>query len=91
MKSVWERDDLPPDENVKGFTNELNAMQRYRDSLIKPKEPIVKEEKVEAKAKESNEDNDPSKSDTKGVLSICLLYTSPSPRDQRGSRMPSSA
>ena len=26
-----------------------------------------------------------------GPLSICLLYTSPSPRDQRGSRMPSSA
>ena len=26
-----------------------------------------------------------------GEVSICLLYTSPSPRDQRGSRMPSSA
>ena len=26
-----------------------------------------------------------------GVFSYCLLYTSPSPRDQRGSRMPSSA
>ena len=26
-----------------------------------------------------------------GLYSICLLYTSPSPRDQRGSRMPSSA
>ena len=26
-----------------------------------------------------------------GQLSNCLLYTSPSPRDQRGSRMPSSA
>ena len=26
-----------------------------------------------------------------GDLRICLLYTSPSPRDQRGSRMPSSA
>ena len=25
------------------------------------------------------------------VAGICLLYTSPSPRDQRGSRMPSSA
>ena len=25
------------------------------------------------------------------VSVICLLYTSPSPRDQRGSRMPSSA
>ena len=26
-----------------------------------------------------------------GGMYICLLYTSPSPRDQRGSRMPSSA
>ena len=26
-----------------------------------------------------------------GALDTCLLYTSPSPRDQRGSRMPSSA
>ena len=26
-----------------------------------------------------------------GELYTCLLYTSPSPRDQRGSRMPSSA
>ena len=25
------------------------------------------------------------------VVAVCLLYTSPSPRDQRGSRMPSSA
>ena len=24
-------------------------------------------------------------------IPVCLLYTSPSPRDQRGSRMPSSA
>ena len=31
---------------------------------------------------------DPKKFDENGV---CLLYTSPSPRDQRGSRMPSSA
>ena len=28
---------------------------------------------------------------TVGALGVCLLYTSPSPRDQRGSRMPSSA
>ena len=35
------------------------------------------------------------KKDLKGVgypvYGACLLYTSPSPRDQRGSRMPSSA
>ena len=28
---------------------------------------------------------------TEGSINGCLLYTSPSPRDQRGSRMPSSA
>ena len=28
---------------------------------------------------------------SKALDQICLLYTSPSPRDQRGSRMPSSA
>ena len=28
---------------------------------------------------------------SKALLESCLLYTSPSPRDQRGSRMPSSA
>ena len=27
----------------------------------------------------------------KDTVNTCLLYTSPSPRDQRGSRMPSSA
>ena len=29
--------------------------------------------------------------DQAGKVEDCLLYTSPSPRDQRGSRMPSSA
>ena len=29
--------------------------------------------------------------DVQGQVVDCLLYTSPSPRDQRGSRMPSSA
>ena len=29
--------------------------------------------------------------DEADLFYICLLYTSPSPRDQRGSRMPSSA
>ena len=33
----------------------------------------------------------PSKSGGKLSPDGCLLYTSPSPRDQRGSRMPSSA
>ena len=33
----------------------------------------------------------PSIGRARGRLTLCLLYTSPSPRDQRGSRMPSSA
>ena len=33
----------------------------------------------------------PNRVGPKGLLQPCLLYTSPSPRDQRGSRMPSSA
>ena len=31
------------------------------------------------------------RSKRKELGEVCLLYTSPSPRDQRGSRMPSSA
>ena len=33
----------------------------------------------------------PSDVDARANIELCLLYTSPSPRDQRGSRMPSSA
>ena len=33
----------------------------------------------------------PEKPHQRSSIYICLLYTSPSPRDQRGSRMPSSA
>ena len=35
--------------------------------------------------------NKPMQAAKKEWLDDCLLYTSPSPRDQRGSRMPSSA
>ena len=36
-------------------------------------------------------DPTPPKVEPPPVVEVCLLYTSPSPRDQRGSRMPSSA
>ena len=38
-----------------------------------------------------NFDFGPDKRDNVSCLSPCLLYTSPSPRDQEASRMPSSA
>ena len=37
------------------------------------------------------DDNDPDRTQKIKVLYSCLLYTSPSPRDKRQSRMPSSA
>ena len=44
-----------------------------------------------ANAIDSDFDGTPSQGDHANQLESCLLYTSPSPRDQRGSRMPSSA
>ena len=46
------------------------------------------------KAAEKKADEKPDEAAEKGIdekIDDCLLYTSPSPRDQRGSRMPSSA
>ena len=40
---------------------------------------------------ELQESNQSAAGSANGLFFTCLLYTSPSPRDQRGSRMPSSA
>ena len=37
------------------------------------------------------DEGEETKKPKKDPYRVCLLYTSPSPRDQRGSRMPSSA
>ena len=49
------------------------------------------EEGVRADLDRSERRTEGSRADFREALYICLLYTSPSPRDQRGSRMPSSA
>ena len=41
--------------------------------------------------KETSSSSDETIIDAKGMYVICLLYTSPSPRDRQKSRMPSSA
>ena len=73
------QDQAPPiDENLKSEAHWEERLSAYQTALR-----IGIEEKVaQQKAFEENE---------KQRLAICLLYTSPSPRDQRGSRMPSSA
>ena len=60
---------------------EASAIKRLR------KEPDESEEQEEIE----EETNDDFENLYKGQVSNCLLYTSPSPRDKRQSRMPSSA
>ena len=57
---------------------ELNGLrERSRLELQQEKTKIINEYEVKISSQEK--------------LQTCLLYTSPSPRDQRGPRMPSSA
>ena len=58
-----------------GVTGQIASLKRYKDD--------IKEAKNKTECGLS----------IKGYndIKVCLLYTSPSPRDQRGSRMPSSA
>ena len=65
--------------HIDGFRFDLaSILSRDRSGKLVPNPPLV-----EAIGQ------DPLLADTKIIA--CLLYTSPSPRDQRGSRMPSSA
>ena len=65
----------------------LESTTRYMERITSALEQ-VREEFVDPGSGESLIQN---VSRTIGAEYTCLLYTSPSPRDQRGSRMPSSA
>ena len=51
----------------------------------------IKKARVDRTAEQTPSTSDLPRPDVDGVCSACLLYTSPSPRDISGSRMPSSA
>ena len=56
------------------------------DAADDAEDPAEEAEVAEEEEEEEEEDEDPIE-----LLKACLLYTSPSPRDKRQSRMPSSA
>ena len=60
-----------------------------------PRAPVLRRRRRVAvpprAASSDTKDNNSQSSNDKKPPTVCLLYTSPSPRDQRGSRMPSSA
>ena len=75
LKELLKEQSLP----VSGKKSDLIA--RLQESAGGDDEPVVEEEEAPVPAEVDDEVDD----------EVCLLYTSPSPRDQRGSRMPSSA
>ena len=62
--------------NVKSYTVSRAANRWYVSILVELTRPSATPTRAQRAA---------------GAVGVCLLYTSPSPRDQRGSRMPSSA
>ena len=78
------------DKNSKNFKNEFNKYLNISFVMKKKIGNAVVRNKVKRKLKYAVQKI----SKEKGLIDLnytCLLYTSPSPRDQRGSRMPSSA
>ena len=70
-----------------------NAVGRYMDEQQRELERELSEEQASNEISINRLSEDTLKLDLASEVSFatCLLYTSPSPRDQRGSRMPSSA
>ena len=61
----------------------MEALVNSLDATAGGDPAALSREQLEAELTKLRSEND--------QLRTCLLYTSPSPRDQRGSRMPSSA
>ena len=92
-------DTLPPikNKNMKSFPKLtitllllIIAISGYSQSLIKPESVGLSTERLEILNHVLDEYVE-NKEVAGGVALICLLYTSPSPRDRTRSRMPSSA
>ena len=77
----------PPDQSPPGFAPSP-AAPAFVPQVYAPEGPTPQLPSAED---ESDATDDGEQKDPCDALDPCLLYTSPSPRDQRGSRMPSSA
>ena len=88
----------------RGFFQRLFGTRKKKKTVVVPPPSTVTKKKTKKRNRHASEARRkataalPKLEDSNRVLVIgddtanaCLLYTSPSPRDQRGSRMPSSA
>ena len=76
---------------VMGENLVLNAERNGFSSVVYNRTYAKTEDFLQGRGKDKNIQGATDLEDFVGKLERCLLYTSPSPRDQRGSRMPSSA
>ena len=72
-------------ESVKNLSIGFNSQKGKQISILRNVSTNIKKGETVGIVGESG-----SGKSTLALAMICLLYTSPSPRDQRGSRMPSS-
>ena len=75
----------------KGNSKNLNMMSKIATDLVVNKAMKDKMQIEQNKAKMGAQGRRKQNFRQENFSDDCLLYTSPSPRDQRGSRMPSSA
>ena len=67
------------------------VLAKRKTALMKELEVDQKQEQKKKKRRKEEAAAKQRRADAQREADSCLLYTSPSPRDQRGARMPSSA
>ena len=78
------------------FVQFMYAQKVIHKTIVNPENQFIQIDtnncyKISLKTSKKRELNVEAEIEGEYQKAICLLYTSPSPRDQRGSRMPSSA
>ena len=90
FSQVYGKDIMKQAEKTKNELFEKAKLEKTMSGFRNKGLEIDTNARLSVFAKENIFPNDWTES-TMNLLEACLLYTSPSPRDQRGSRMPSSA
>ena len=95
---VWKNDQtilMVMTENTRRYVYEVSITDGKMKKLRGENDPIIDKISLSAHGKlfatKAHAYNHPDEVFLGTLNNNCLLYTSPSPRDQRGSRMPSSA
>ena len=82
QERVWKKQENTLSNNARVLEEEISKKNEYISSL---------EQQMSGKSNQQNQIVESLQNERTSLTMDCLLYTSPSPRDKRQSRMPSSA